>query len=186
MKLGFLRGIVLIGFGSIVAGVILTACKADIVLPKARGFDGEYAGLLIITRGTPVVTDTDHVVFTFRLTNPDFPDFGTYSHRFDTLNTDTTDFQDFCDMPKGDWSLSNGKLIFEPGPVGVNLCDETLVPTSIIDIAGGGKTEISFGFITVNTDPPTEVLGDSLILKQSRDLDGINTEFRLVLTGILQ
>ncbi len=189
MKLGFLRGFFLIGLGSIVAGLTLTACKADIILPKARGLDGDYAGLLIISKSTnnaPAVTDTDHVIFSFRLTNPDDSASGTYSHRFDTLTTDTTDTPDFCDMPRGEWVIKNGKLIFSPGAVGVSTCDETLVPTSLIDGAGGSITEVPFGFITINTPPPTEDIGDSLILKQDRLADGIKTEFQLVLTGVPQ
>jgi len=185
VKLGFLRGVVLVSLGSVVAGLVLSACKADIVLPPPRGLAGDYVGTLTVVASDS--TQTDRVIFTLRITDPtNNPDAGTYSHRFDTLGADSTDSPDLCDMPKGDWTLKNGKLILSPGNVGVSTCNETLVPTSIIDKSGGAVEEIPFGFRTANNPPPEDAIGDSLIISQDRLADNIKTTFRLVLTALPQ
>ncbi len=189
MKLGFLRGIVLLILGSVVGGLILTGCKADIILPKDRGLDGDYAGLLIIitnqNNNVPVETDTDHVVVTLRLDDENDLTVGTYSHRFDTLNTDTTDTPNFCDMPRGAWLIKNLKLRLDPGPPAVSeTCNDKLIPNSIFEGAGGTQEEINFSIRTSNNPPFDDDIGDSLILKQERNVEGITTVFELVLTNI--
>jgi len=185
VKLGFLRGFVLIFLGSVVAGLILSACKADIILPPPRGLTGDYVGTLTIVASDS--TQSDRVLFSLRITDPKFPDAGTYSHRFDSLGADSTDFPDLCDMPRGDWTIKNGKLILSPGKVGVGqTCNETLVPTSIVQRAGGAVEEIPFGYRTANNPPPDDPIGDSLIISQDRLADGLSTTFRLVLTALPQ
>ncbi len=162
--------------------VVNVGCASPVLPSKPhRGIEGEYSGLLRITTTNVIITD--NIVFEIKLSNPDDFSEGVYSHRFDTLALDTADMPDICDMLSGVWFIRNGKIVLEPGAVEDTTCDVSLLPTSLVEVSVDSVVEVSFGFITINTNPPTKDIGDSLILVQQRPSDGVRVEFRLVLTG---
>lgn len=183
MNLGHIQRFALLAGAIVSLGVCVSGCKDDIILPEPRGIEGVYSGMLFITQNlsSGALPDSQCVQLTIRLGADN--QAGSYSLEFDSSSC-PVDTPIFCNIPRGDWSIKDGKVFLAPGdPDGSITCNELLVPNSFPD-NGGNATEIGFGFFKIKNPPVDSEIGDSLIIRQDRPNDDMLTVFKLVLDVI--
>lgn len=153
------------------------SCQDDIVGPGLSGIEGEFRGVMVLTKelgsGMVEIVDSLPVHITFIISDAN-THAGVYSAQWETS-------PEFCNTSRGTWQESNGKALLKPIRFESVVCDYG--PLSLTGFAGASD-ELSFQ-ISKNSRPPFDSeIGDTLILSQLNSTTSFSVVFELVLVDL--